>query len=51
MSETHTGNTLGYMRGYFRLKRENELLRIRVKQLQQDLHRIHTLTLKMEGDC
>ncbi len=52
MSErTHTSNTLGYMRGYFRLKRENEMLRIRVKQLKQDLQRIETLTLKLEGDC
>ena len=38
MSETHTSNTLGYMRGYFRLKRENAELLTRIKLLE-------------DGDC
>jgi len=34
MSERHTSNTLGYMRGYFRLKRENAELLARIKLLE-----------------
>ena len=34
-TERHVSNTLGYMRGYFRLKRENEELRTRIKLLEE----------------